>query len=163
MTNGMRDPRHYIQALAPRLFVPTHHDDWLPPITTTAGGYEAPFEAELARMPAGERPEVRFIRDPEDYLRPERLTFALELDQPRLVRRCVSGGRLRVALAGELALVREVRFSLGRGRTKTIATAPFTALFGRTAVGATRSRRVRARVSLLDGTHLQLSRPLLRC
>jgi L-ascorbate metabolism protein UlaG (beta-lactamase superfamily) len=163
MTNGMRDPRRYIEALAPRLFVPTHHDDWLPPLTTTAGGYEAPFEAELARMPAGERPEIHYIRDPEDYVRPERLTFPLELGRPRLVRRCVRGGRLRVALAGELGLVREARFSLGRGRTKTTTSAPFAAVFGRTAVAATRSRRVRARVSLLDGTRLQLSRPLLRC
>jgi L-ascorbate metabolism protein UlaG (beta-lactamase superfamily) len=77
LTNGMRDPRMYIEAFAPKLFVPTHHDDWLPGITTTADGYEDAFYGELGRMPAEQRPTVRFIRDPDDYLRPQSLSFAL--------------------------------------------------------------------------------------
>ncbi|MEU8896145.1 MBL fold metallo-hydrolase [Nocardia sp. NPDC048505] len=76
-TNGMRDPRTYIEALAPRLFVPTHHDNWLPGLTSSAAAYDAPMQAELARIPAGARPEFRALHDPVDYLNPARLTFRL--------------------------------------------------------------------------------------
>ena len=77
LTNGMRDPRQYLDAIAPKVFVPGHHDDWLPPITTTADGYRAPFDAELRRLPPERRPAVRFLRDPGDYLNHEALTFRL--------------------------------------------------------------------------------------
>lgn len=76
LSNGMRDARMYIQALDPKLFVPAHHDDWAPGVTTPGRRYEPFLNDELRRIPEGERPAVRFITDPGDYVRPEALTFA---------------------------------------------------------------------------------------
>jgi hypothetical protein len=75
LTNGMRDPRLYVEALRPRLLVPTHHDDWLAGITTRGENYEEPLAAELRTLPERHRPVVRFLYDPVDYVRPEILTF----------------------------------------------------------------------------------------
>ena len=77
ITNGMRDPRTYIEALRPSLFVPAHHDDWAFGITTKGENYRAPLDAELAKIPAERRPQVRFISDPADYVQPRVLTFKL--------------------------------------------------------------------------------------
>jgi hypothetical protein len=74
--NGLRDPRMYIEALRGRVFVPCHHDDWgVPGVTTKGSNYEEPLRAELDRIPERRRPRVRFLSDPDDYLRPGRLTF----------------------------------------------------------------------------------------
>ena len=73
-TNGLRDPRMYIEALKPKVFVPTHHDNWSPPITTTAGNYRDALEKELDNL-SGSIPELIFLADPDDYVKPERLTF----------------------------------------------------------------------------------------
>jgi hypothetical protein len=70
-SNGLRDPRTYVEALRPRTFVPNHHDDWFPPaLSMRAAGYERPWRRQLARIPAARQPRLRFIRDPGDYLRP---------------------------------------------------------------------------------------------
>lgn len=74
---GLRDPRRYIEAVAPTMFVPSHHDNWLPGVTAGAAAYDPPLLGELARIPAAARPELRSLHDPADYLRPELLTFAL--------------------------------------------------------------------------------------
>jgi L-ascorbate metabolism protein UlaG (beta-lactamase superfamily) len=70
LTNGLRDPRRYIEALRPSVFVPHHHDDWLPPFTAPGDRYRAPLERELGRLPGTARPDLRFITDPHDYGRP---------------------------------------------------------------------------------------------
>lgn len=77
LTNGLRDPRTYIDAIRPKLFVPAHHDNWLPGFTAPAATYDQPLRAELDRIPAGHRPELRALLDPGDYIAPGRLTFAL--------------------------------------------------------------------------------------
>jgi hypothetical protein len=77
VTNGLRDPRMYVEALLPRLFVPCHHDDWAAGITTKGQRWEPAMRAELRKMPEDERPRLRFLHDPEDYVRPSRLTFRL--------------------------------------------------------------------------------------
>ena len=74
-TNGLRDPRMYIEALKPEVFVPTHHDNWSSPITTAGKKYEPYLTEELNRLPAESRPEVIFLSDPEDYVNPGKLTF----------------------------------------------------------------------------------------
>lgn len=76
-TNGLRDPRHYTEALRPSVFVPCHHDNWLPVLTTRGERYHQPLRAELDRLAAGTRPRLNFLADPDDYLRPNRLTFTL--------------------------------------------------------------------------------------
>jgi hypothetical protein len=158
----MRDVRLYIEAFAPRLFVPTHHDNWAPGITTTGEYYEAPLHDELQRMPAEQRPQVRFIKDPGDYLNPPVLTFPLHLADPRLVRRCLGDGRLRVELRGELGLVRGAQFRFDAKRTRGVTSAPYRVTFTRAQLERTRSRRLAATVTTLDGP-LALKRTLPRC
>jgi hypothetical protein len=160
ITNGLRDPRRYIEALAPKTFIPAHHDDWLIGITSPGEGYRQPLADELARMPAELRPTVRFITDPGDYLRP--MSFKLALADPRLVRRC-SAHRLRVRLDGETDLVSSVRFALDRRRYVDDRRAPFAATFGRAALRQTRSQRLRATVIRVDGVRSTLRRPRPRC
>ncbi|MEU0506332.1 MBL fold metallo-hydrolase [Nocardia sp. NPDC005998] len=77
IVNGLRDPRRYIEAIRPELFVPSHHDNWLPGLTASAATYDAPLRGELARIAADRRPQLRPMHDPFDYLSPHRLTFPL--------------------------------------------------------------------------------------
>jgi hypothetical protein len=77
ISNGLRDPRTYLEALSSGLFVPSHHDNWLPGLTATAATYDAPLRAELDKIPAARRPELHALHDPADYIRPQRLTFSL--------------------------------------------------------------------------------------
>ncbi|MFD7845785.1 MBL fold metallo-hydrolase [Nocardia sp. NPDC059764] len=76
-TNGLRDPRSYIEALRPKVFVPSHHDNWLPLITARGEAFATPLHAELERMPESMRPEIRMLLDRDDYLAPGRLSFDL--------------------------------------------------------------------------------------
>ncbi len=157
ITNGMRDPRMYIEAFAPKLFVPTHHDDWAAGITTKGEAYRAPFDQELQRIPPEQRPQVRFITDPGDYVRPEVLTFGLKFAPLRLTRRCVAPGRARVALGGDTADVRSVTFKVaGKRRTRTDDRAPFTLTLSRPA-------RVTAVASDFDGSRHTLRRAVRAC
>lgn len=73
LANGLRDQRRYIEALNPDVLVPCHHDNWLPGLTTNGARWEPLLHGEMTRM-RGPRPEVRFLRDPEDYCRPLDLT-----------------------------------------------------------------------------------------
>ena len=75
ITNGMRDPRMYTEAIAPKLFVPQHHDNWAPGLSTRGENYEAIVRAEYDKIPADRRPLIRWISDPQDYVRPSVLTF----------------------------------------------------------------------------------------
>ncbi|NEW37791.1 MBL fold metallo-hydrolase [Nocardia cyriacigeorgica] len=77
LTNGLRDPRTYIDAIGPRIFVPAHHDNWLPGFTAPAATYDQPLRAELDRLPSERRPELRSLLDPADYIAPARLTFSI--------------------------------------------------------------------------------------
>ncbi|WP_280478645.1 MBL fold metallo-hydrolase [Nocardia asiatica] len=77
ISNGLRDPRTYIQALAPTVFVPSHHDNWLPGLTAGAANYDPALRAELHKIAAARRPELRALHDPSDYVRPQRLAFLL--------------------------------------------------------------------------------------
>lgn len=73
-TNGMRDPMQYVEALRPRVFVPGHHDNWAPPASAPGSSYEGPLREELARF-GPDAPTLVMLRDPDDYVRPGRLTF----------------------------------------------------------------------------------------
>jgi L-ascorbate metabolism protein UlaG (beta-lactamase superfamily) len=77
-SNGLRDPRTYIEALRPRTFVPNHHDDWFPPtLSMPARNYLPYLRRQLARIPATRRPALRWIEDRRDYVSPARLTFRI--------------------------------------------------------------------------------------
>lgn len=162
ISNGMRDPRLYIEAFAPKLFVPAHHDDWAAGITTKGENYRKPLDDELAKIPADKRPQVRFIADPTDYVRPQVLTFAVTLDPLRLTRRCTGRGRLRVRLRGDVADVQTVAVKLGRAPARALK-APFALVYPRSALRARRGTRLTAVVTDADGTRHALRRTLPSC
>lgn len=76
-TNGLRDPRSYVEALRPKVFIPNHHDNWLPVMTARGEAFRTPLHEELARLPEETRPEIRMLLDPGDYLASGRLVFDL--------------------------------------------------------------------------------------
>jgi hypothetical protein len=162
ISNGMRDPRLYIEAFAPELFVPTHHDDWAAGITTKGENYRKPLDEELAKIPADRRPQVRFIADPTDYVRPQVLTFATPLDPLRLTRRCMGGGRLRVRVTGDVADVKTVAVQLGSAAGRPVA-APYAMVFARSALRARRGTQLSAVVTDVDGSRRTLRRSLPSC
>jgi L-ascorbate metabolism protein UlaG (beta-lactamase superfamily) len=156
-TNGVRDAGDYIEAIGAPVFVPSHHDDWAAGITTKGANYRAPLDAELATIAPGRRPQVRFISDPADYVRPAALTFDVAFDPVRVTRRCVGKGRLRVGLAGDTADVTTVELRLGSAVRRGPA-----ATFSRSVVRANRGRRVQAVVTDA-GVRRTLRRTLPSC
>lgn len=73
-TNGLRDPAMYVDAIDPAVFIPNHHD-----FVTEYGSadeYEPAMRAELARF--GADPELRWLFDPYDYVRPNLLSFRID-------------------------------------------------------------------------------------
>jgi hypothetical protein len=70
-TNGMRDHAMYIDALNPKIFIPNHQDfvfeygaaDWI----------QLALQTELESYTA--RPQMRWLTDPGDYLKPNYLRF----------------------------------------------------------------------------------------
>ena len=156
-TNGMRDIRQYIEAVGAPVFVPAHHDDWAAGITTKGENYREPLRQELARIPAERRPQVRFIADPTDYVRPEVLTFGVAIKSLRLSRRCLPGGHLRLRIDGDAADVEAVSFRIGP-RKLSDTSAPFTRTVTRRRGGA-----LRAVVTDVDGTRQTLKRSLPTC
>ena len=70
ITNGLKDVRVYVEALRPKMFMPAHHDNWLPPNATTGSAYYEPLVAELDRIPFASRPGLCFISDPDNYRAP---------------------------------------------------------------------------------------------
>jgi hypothetical protein len=85
--------------------------------------------------------------------------------QLRLTRRCAGGGRLRIALAGDVDAVREVDFKLGRRLIRRDTAPPFVTSLARSARRPATARRLRAVVTLSapGGRRLILARPLPRC
>lgn len=75
MTNGLSDAMAYIDAVGATVFVPSHHDDWFPVLATPATGREAAFFSSLTTI--DHRPQIRYLRDPADYLNPDRVTLPL--------------------------------------------------------------------------------------
>lgn len=70
VTNGGRDFRLVVEAVRPKELVPGHHDNWLPGLSTRGELYRPYVVEELNRIPAKARPVLRWVQDPEDYLRP---------------------------------------------------------------------------------------------
>jgi hypothetical protein len=66
--SGLADPVDYVDAVKPAVFVPTHADAWAPVISAGQEQYRAELTSSLAALE--HPPELQFIVDPEDYLRP---------------------------------------------------------------------------------------------
>lgn len=79
-TNGMRDAAIYIRDMQPKLFVPSHHDESQRRRGAAGNSGELWKRNLLTSMtnigiPAAQQPEVRWLNDPYDYIRPSLLTF----------------------------------------------------------------------------------------
>jgi L-ascorbate metabolism protein UlaG (beta-lactamase superfamily) len=79
-TNGMRDAAIYIRDMQPKLFVPTHHDESQRRRGAAGNSGEWWKRNLLTSMtnigiPLAQQPEVRWLNDPYDYIRPSLLTF----------------------------------------------------------------------------------------
>ena len=74
-TNGQRDPVDYVTAMKPQFFYPMHHDFIAE--YGVSKGLEGVFRRELAKR-APIPTEVRWLYDPQDYLRPKLMTFDVE-------------------------------------------------------------------------------------
>ena len=71
VTNGLRDPAMYADLLEPKILHPLHHD--IITENTSSDDFEEPLRAELATYE--HQPELRFLTDPYDYLRPGLMTY----------------------------------------------------------------------------------------
>lgn len=71
-TNGLRDAAMYIDAFDAQVFIPNHHD-FVGGEYGGADDYQAVLERELEPYDAD--PEIRFLADPVDYVRPNLLRF----------------------------------------------------------------------------------------
>jgi sugar lactone lactonase YvrE len=83
----------------------------------------------------------------------------------RLTRRCLAAGALRVALTGEVARLREVRFKLGKRVVARDAAAPFRRTIPARTMRRTKARRLRAIAQVVAGSpsRVTVSRTLPRC
>ena len=85
--------------------------------------------------------------------------------EPRLIRRCIGDGRLRVDVAGGLSAVRDVNVKFDKRLVHRDTAAPFRRVIDRDTLASTGARRLRA-VVYLHGTEAFrtiLSRSLPRC
>jgi hypothetical protein len=75
VTNCLRSLRMYIDALRPRVFAPTHHDNFTFLLGATAEHLEPYVRAEIQSIPKKHRPKLLYYYDPKDYISPDLLTF----------------------------------------------------------------------------------------
>lgn len=64
--SGLQDPRLYVEAVHPKVFLPQHGDAWAPVISAGQAQYVDGLAAEFTEF--DNPPEVDFLLDPEDYL-----------------------------------------------------------------------------------------------
>jgi hypothetical protein len=89
---------------------------------------------------------------------------AVAAPEPRLTRRCVGGGRLRMNVVGADAAVRDVNFKLDRRLVRRDVEPAFEQVLDRRTLARTGARRLRAVVYLRGGSQrVILSRSLPRC
>ena len=69
LTNGERDIVLYTQHIQPKIFIPGHMTAVA--LESSSLRWKVGFEQELNVMNAAYRPEVRWMVDPVDYLRPQ--------------------------------------------------------------------------------------------
>jgi L-ascorbate metabolism protein UlaG (beta-lactamase superfamily) len=75
VTNCLRSLGTYIRALHPKIFTPTHHDNFTFFLGGNAKDLEPLVRAEIERIPKNERPEIHYTYDPTDYIDPSEFTF----------------------------------------------------------------------------------------
>lgn len=61
--NGFVESRRYSEAIGAKLLFPTHHNNWLPPITSEAAYYYEPWTAEMKTSTSPTFPEMCFVTE----------------------------------------------------------------------------------------------------
>jgi hypothetical protein len=77
-TNGMRDAEMYLAAIEPKIWYPLHHD-FVGPVAS-ADDYREQFLKDIATM-MPKLPDIRWLYDPYDYVRPGLMTFNIDAPQ----------------------------------------------------------------------------------
>lgn len=72
-TNGVRDPVDYLESIRPKVMFPSHHD--FVSEYGTGDQFEGYMYREMERRSRSGWPELRWLRDPYDYLRPALMSF----------------------------------------------------------------------------------------
>jgi hypothetical protein len=155
-TNGQRDPVDYLVRIKPKIFLPLHHDFIAE--YGASKSLEGVFRRELAkRDPVAT--DVRWLYDPQDYLRPSLMTFDVARDPACLRGRLTRKGFGRVRLGRRaVSLGRRGRWCV-QGRKATVLV-----LYrrGRVALVAVQDRGHLRYVSRLRGRALRRALSQLR-
>lgn len=69
-TNGMRDPILYQLALKPKIYIPIHQTNAALPTSSLEFKVSYLKQLDAMAVPADQRPEARWMVDPNDYVRP---------------------------------------------------------------------------------------------
>ncbi len=152
---GPADPRRIDPATCLQVFIPGA--DLVGLATIGAPGGIAAI-ARLGTEPdVAREPTLRCPFDPADC--------AVPSPQLRLTRRCVPGGRLRMALAGDVQVVRDVSFKIGSRLIRRDRAEPFRLTADRRTLKPSGARRLRAIANLRtpSGAPVVLSRSIPSC
>ena len=68
--SGLQDPRLYVDAVQPKVYLPQHGDAWVPVISAGQEQYIPTWRAENEALGIGQ-PATRFLLDPADYMVPQ--------------------------------------------------------------------------------------------
>jgi hypothetical protein len=68
LVSGLQDPRLYVDAIRPKLYLPQHGDAWVPVVSAGQAQY-IPLWREENEALGIHQPATRFLLDPDDYLR----------------------------------------------------------------------------------------------
>lgn len=82
VTSAYRDALAYVALTKPKVALPTHHDAWTPGIGGGAAAYENSWLNAVSQLP--EPPEVDYLRDPVDYMKPR----SFNINDPRWAGGC---------------------------------------------------------------------------
>lgn len=76
-TSEFQDPLEYVKSIQSQVFLPNHHDAFVPVIGGGASAYEQQWTEAFNTLPR--KPEMDYLKDPEDYMKVR--TF--EVSNPR--------------------------------------------------------------------------------
>lgn len=76
-TSEFQDPLEYVKSIQSQIFIPNHHDAFIPVIGGGASSYEQQWTAAFNTL--ARKPEMDYLKDPEDYMK----VRAFEISNPR--------------------------------------------------------------------------------
>ena len=77
VVSGLQDPRLYVDAVQPKVYLPQHGDAWAPVISAGQAQYVPLWKVENTELGIGQ-PATRFLVDPDEYMVP----VAFDINDP---------------------------------------------------------------------------------